>query len=76
MAFPTVPGAKPLVAFLLVLPMGRKNSPPVFSTVTETIADLTNQRVNSPLEPEVHQLDDKAEVASLPEVEKGLLCLP
>ena len=45
LAFPTRPGAEPLVAFPLVLPMGWKNSPPIFSTVTETIADLTNQQI-------------------------------
>ena len=62
-AFPTVPGAKPLVAFSLVLPMGWKNSPSVFSTATETIANLANQYIHSPLEPEAHQLDDKTEAA-------------
>ena len=50
--------------------MNWKNSPPVFSTATDTIANLSNQRIHSPLEPEVHQLDDKAEAASFPEVKK------
>ena len=40
--FPTMPGAGPLVAFPLVLPVGWKNSPPIFSTATEIIADLAN----------------------------------
>ena len=40
--FPTRPGEEPLVAIPLVLPMGWKNSPPIFSTVTETIADIAN----------------------------------
>ncbi len=44
-AFPTPPGHKPLIAFPLVLPMGWKNSPPIFSTATKTIADLTNIRI-------------------------------
>jgi hypothetical protein len=37
--FPTLPGEEPLIAFPLVLPMGWKNSPPIFCTATETIAD-------------------------------------
>ena len=44
-AFPTPPGHEPLIAFPLVLPMGWKNSPPIFSTATKTIADLTNIRI-------------------------------
>ena len=43
--FPTLPGEPSLVALPLVLPMGWKNSPPIFSTVTETIADITNTRL-------------------------------
>ena len=45
--FPTLPGEEPLVAFPLVLPMGWSNSPPIFSTATETIADLANERLTS-----------------------------
>ena len=40
--FPVKPGSKPLVAFPLVLPMGWKNSPPIFSAATETAADIAN----------------------------------
>jgi hypothetical protein len=40
--FPTLPGNKPLIAFPLVVPMGWTNSPPIFSTATETIADIAN----------------------------------
>jgi hypothetical protein len=46
--FPTLPGQQRLVALPLVLPMGWKNSPPTFSTATETIADLANQRLQDP----------------------------
>ena len=60
--FPTKPGEEPLVAFPLVLPMGWKNSPPIFSTATETIADLANQRLQSSDEPAPHPLDDRAEL--------------
>jgi hypothetical protein len=40
--FPTLPGDEPLIAFPLVLTMGWTNSPPIFSTATETIADTAN----------------------------------
>ena len=41
--FPTPPGDEPLIAFPLVLPMGWTNSPPIFSTATETTTfALTN----------------------------------
>jgi hypothetical protein len=60
-AFPTSPGEEPLVAFPLVLPMGWKNSPPVFSTATETVADLANQRLAANVTPQPHPLDDEAE---------------
>ena len=61
--FPTKRGDPQLVAFPLVLPMGWKNSPPVFSTATETIADLANQRIRSGSTPLPHALDDMAEAA-------------
>ena len=66
-AFPTANGADPLVAFPLVLPMGWKNSPPIFSTATETIADLANARLRAFTPPLPHHLDDMAElIASQP----------
>ena len=46
--FPVKPGAEPLVAFPLVLPMGWKNSPPIFSAATETAADIANCDIQSP----------------------------
>ncbi|KAL3808781.1 hypothetical protein ACHAXA_011404 [Cyclostephanos tholiformis] len=60
-AFPTPTGDDPLVAFPLVLPMGWKNSPPIFSTATETIADLTNARLRTIALPPPHLIDDLAE---------------
>ena len=59
--FPTEPGEEPLVAFPLVLPMGWRNSPPIFSTATETIADLTNQRLLDETPAQPHPLDEQAE---------------
>ena len=62
LVFPTRPGKEPLVAIPLVAPMGWRNSPPVFSTATETIADLANTRLQDPTyTPPPHPLDDLAE---------------
>jgi hypothetical protein len=62
--YPTPPGAEPLIAFPLVLPMGWTNSPPIFSTATETVADLANMRLHQLLTPLPHHLDTLA--ASIP----------
>lgn len=59
--FPTEDGDEPLIAFPLVLPMGWKNSPPIFCTATETIADLANHRIVKNIDPLSHGLDDLAE---------------
>lgn len=64
--FPTPPGAAPLVAFPLVLPMGWTNSPPIFSTATETIADIANARLRHSVPPLPHHLDDLADSIQLP----------
>jgi hypothetical protein len=42
---PTRPGEEPLIGFPLALPMGWSQSPPIFTSATETIADLANQAV-------------------------------
>ena len=60
-AYPTAPGEEQLIAFPLVLPMGWKNSPPAFCTVTETIADTANQAIRSNVRPSRHRLDDMAQ---------------
>jgi hypothetical protein len=65
--FPTAPGKDPLVAFPLVLPMGWKNSPPVFSTATESIANLVNLRLRRLAPPLPHHLDDLAKSIALPD---------
>jgi len=64
--FPTLPGEEPLIAFPLVLPMGWKNSPPVFTTATETVANLDNQRLNSGYPAQPHHLVDLAETIPSP----------
>ena len=61
LAFPAAKGEEQLIAFPLVLPMGWKNSPAIFSTATETITDLANARLQGGLTPPSHKLDDAAE---------------
>ena len=60
-AFPSLDGEEPLIAFPLALPMGWKNSPPVFCSVTETIADIANQRLVKNRNPPPHRLDSIAD---------------
>ena len=65
--FPTKPGAAPMAAVPLVLPMGWVNSPPVFSTGTETVADVANQRLRTAAyRPPPHHLDDMADAVTPP----------
>lgn len=65
LAFPTREGEEPLIAIPLVAPMGWKNSPPAFSTATETIADLANARLRTPsYRPPPHHLDELAETVA------------
>jgi hypothetical protein len=74
-AFPTPDNADPLVAFPLVLPMGWKNSPPIFSTATKTITDLTNACLRTCAPPLPHHLDDMAElIASQPPAPPRPIC--
>ena len=65
-AFWTDPEKEPLIAFLLVLPMGWKNSPPIFSTATETITDIANARIRAGRDPPPHWLDSLAESITSP----------
>ena len=44
-SFPPAPDGTSLVAFPMVLPMGWVNSPPMFSGATETVADMSNERL-------------------------------
>jgi len=64
--FPTLEGEDPLIAFPLVLPMGWKNSPPIFCTATETIADLANARLRANVKPAEYPLDELAESVPSP----------
>ena len=65
-AFPSLPDEEPLVAFPLVLPMGWCESPPYFCALTETIADLTNDRIAAHWDPPPHPLEDLASTQPAP----------
>ena len=45
--FPSRKGEEELVAIPLTLPMGWKNSPPLFCMATETVADLANEALQT-----------------------------
>jgi hypothetical protein len=60
-AFPNLPGEPLLVAIPLVLPMGWVASPPLFCALTETIADLANNRLTSPYGLPLHRLSHVAD---------------
>ena len=79
LVFPSEAGEEDLVAIQLTLPMGWKNSPPIFCTVTETVADLENEalRAHAPTLP--HKLDNRAEAVWVkpdPSLNKQLGVLP
>ena len=65
LVFTSETGKEDLVAIPLTLPMGWKNSPPIFCTVTETVADLANEalRAHAPTMP--HTLDNRAEAVCI-----------
>ena len=64
---PSHPNEPPLVAFPLVLPMGWIDSPRYLCAVTETIADLTNDRFASQaLACSPHRLDSAADTLPPP----------
>lgn len=65
--FSTGLSQEPLIALPLVLPMGWKNSSPIFTTATETVADLANQHIQDPSHiPLLHHLNKQAQEVSLP----------
>ena len=50
-----------MVAIPLTLPMGWKNSPPLFFMATETVADLSNETFRTHQPSKQHLLDNRAE---------------
>ena len=59
--FPSRPGEEALIAMPNVLPMGWRESPPYFSTATETVTDLANRAVANNDRTEPHRLDGISE---------------
>ena len=55
--FPSSPGEPPLVAIPTRIPMGWKNSPPLFCAATETVADVTNRCLLRHAQADPHPLD-------------------
>ena len=55
-----------MVAIPLTLPMGWKNSPPLFCTATETVADLANEALRTHQPSKQHLLDNRAEAVEPP----------
>jgi hypothetical protein len=67
---PSHKGEPPLVAIPLSLPMGWVESPPVFCATTETVADLSNQRMGRKYEPP-HRLENDSDTRPVePEPDK------
>jgi hypothetical protein len=69
---PMLPDDKPLIAFPLVLSMRWTNSPPIFSTATETIAAIANAQLSLGWLPPPHPLYELAASISGP-TSQGLL---
>jgi hypothetical protein len=66
-AIPQIVGDEPLLALPFVLPMGWTDSPPYFCAATETISNLTNQRLRTPWTPPAHRLENQANTPPPPE---------
>ncbi len=66
------PTENPWIAFPLVLPMGWRESPPHFTSLTETITDLANQWIDV-WDPPLHPLE--AAASSPPDVSMPTPCI-
>jgi hypothetical protein len=67
-ALPVSPGSVPLVAFPLVLPMRWVDSPPYFTSVTETICDAANSVLSQPGNLRLQHLHHLEAVAATPQM--------
>jgi hypothetical protein len=54
-----------LIGFPVVLTMGWKESPPVFTSATETVTDLANDQIQRGTKQPPHRLDQKSESCSI-----------
>ena len=64
--FPSGEEEEPMLAIPLALPMGWKNSPPLFCMTTETVAYLDNKYLRSHQPSKPHKLDNREEAIALP----------
>ena len=64
--FPSGKEEEPMVAIPLTLPMGWKNSPPLFCTATETVADLANEALSTHQPSKQHLQENRAEAIEPP----------
>ena len=61
-ALPAAPGSTPLVPFPLALPMGWVESPPFFTTLTETVCNLSNAKLaDTTFREDPHRLEQTAQ---------------
>ena len=77
--FTSEAGEEDFVAIPLTLPMVWKNSPPIFCTAAETVADLANEALCAHAPTLSHKLDERAEavrVEPAPSLDKHLGALP
>jgi hypothetical protein len=59
--FPNRDGEEQLISLPLVLPMGCKQYPPLFTAATETVADLVNAKLRAKASIQAHHLDEISE---------------
>ena len=64
--FPSSKEEEQMVAIPLTLPMGWKNSPPLFCTATETVADLANEALRTHQPNKKHMPDIRVEAVEPP----------
>jgi hypothetical protein len=62
---PEEPAQEQLIGFLVVLPMGWKESPPVFTSATDTVTDLANDQIQQGIKQPPHRLDQKSKSCSI-----------
>lgn len=75
-SFPPAPDGTPLVAFPLTCPMGWVESPPWFTTATETGADLANAQLATDYVPAPHRLESTAKTMPTPDATADLSYQP
>jgi hypothetical protein len=66
--FMTEEGDEQWVGFPLVLPMGWKQSPTLFTAATDTVTDLANNKLHLKQPSSLHRLDMVSEITIQPEV--------